>query len=86
MLLYLLRYYYICTIICQIYNNNNTICSLENVFLAKYFRKKLFRKKKLQEYFPVRFNFHPTSCPSIDELSLFLYNLELIAAPSLFFL
>lgn len=55
-------------------------------FWQSIFEKKLFRKKKLQEYFPVWFNFHPTSCPSINELSLFLYNLELIAAPSLFFL
>lgn len=56
-------------------------------FLAKYFLKKTFKeRKKLKEYFPVQFNFHPTSCPSINELSLFLYNLELIAAPSLPFL
>lgn len=56
-------------------------------FLAKYFLKKTFKeRKKLKEYFPVQFNFHPTSCPSINELSLFLYNLELITAPSLFFL
>ena len=48
-------------------------------FLAKYFLKKTFKeRKKLKEYFPVQFNFHPTSCPSINELSLFLYNLELI--------
>ena len=56
-------------------------------FLAKYFLKKTFKeRKKLKEYFPVQFNFHPTSCTSINELSLFLYNLELITAPSLFFL
>ena len=56
-------------------------------FLAKYFLKKTFKeRKKLKEYFPVQFNFHPTSCPSINELSLFLYNLELITAPSLLFL
>ena len=56
-------------------------------FLAKYFLKKTFKeRKKLKEYFPFQFNFHPTSCPSINELSLFLYNLELITAPSLFFL
>ena len=56
-------------------------------FLAKYFLKKTFKeRKKLKEYFPVQFNFHPTSCPPINELSLFLYNLELITAPSLLFL
>ena len=56
-------------------------------FLAKYFLKKTFKeRKKLKEYFPVQFNFHPTSYPSINELSLFLYNLELITAPSLLFL
>ena len=56
-------------------------------FLAKYFLKKTFKeRKKLKEYFPVQFNFHPTSCPSVNELSLFLYNLELITAPSLLFL
>ena len=55
-------------------------------FLAKYFLKKTFKeRKKLKEYFPVQFNFHPTSCPSINELSLFLYNLELITAPYLLF-
>ena len=54
-------------------------------FLAKYFLKKTFKeRKKLKEYFPVQFNFHPTSCPSINELSLFLYNLELINYCSLF--
>lgn len=55
-------------------------------FLAKYFLKDFLERKELQEYFPVRFNCHPSSCPSFYEVSLFLYNLELITVPSLFFL
>ena len=47
-------------------------------FLAKYFRKKTFSKEKTAGIL--------SGFPFINELSRFLYNLELITAPSLFFL